>query len=304
MRVFVTGASGWIGSALVPDLLDAGHTVLGLARSDASAEALEAAGAQVHRGSLEDLDSLRAGAQASDGVAHLAFIHDFAQGFERPAAVDRQAIDALGGALEGTGKPLIIASGTLGLVAAGELATEDDGYGDAAAMGHRVANAGATLALAQRGVRSAVVRLPPTVHGDGDHGFLPAWIAIAREKGVSGYIGGGTNRWPAVHRVDAAHAFRLAVESAPAGSVLHAVADAGIETRLIAETIGRHLDLPVEAVAAEDAAGHFGWFAAPLSLGTPASSEKTRELLGWEPTQPGLLDDLEAGHYFREPVAH
>ena len=300
MRVFVTGASGWIGSAVVPELLAAGHQVVGLARSEASAAALTAAGAEVQPGTLDDLDVLRAAATAADGVIHLAFTHDiaFSGGFEGAAAADRAAIDTFGEALTGSGKPLVIASGVLGL-AVGRVATERDGHGaapDTFGPGPqaRLANAEAVLALAGRGVRSSVLRLPPTVHGDGDHGFMAAIIGIARDKGVSGYLGDGSNRWPAVHVTDAAHLFRLALEQAPAGTTLHAIADQGVPIRAVAEVIGRHLGLPVAAVAAE----HFIWLGGFIGLDSPAESGLTRELLGWQPTQPGLLDDLDKGHYF------
>jgi nucleoside-diphosphate-sugar epimerase len=311
MRVFVTGASGWIGSAVVPELIGAGHQVTGLARSDASAAALTAAGAQVHRGTLDDLGSLRSAAAASDGVIHLAFKHDiaFSGDFQGAADADGRAIETFGEALADSGRPFVIASGTLGL-APGRVATELDGLGSdsahAALIGGartRLANAHMTLSLAARGVRSSVLRLPPTVHGEGDNGFLATVVGIARGKGVSGYIGDGSNRWPAVHRLDAAHLFRLALEKAPAGSVLHAVADEGVPIRGIAEVIGRHLDLPAVAVSPEDAAGHFGFLAGLLAADSPASSTLTRELLGWYPTLPGLIDDLDKGHYFDNPSA-
>ncbi len=311
MRVFVTGASGWIGSAVVPELIGAGHQVTGLARSDASAAALIAAGAQVHRGSLDDLDSLRSGAAASDGVIHLAFKHDiaFSGDFQGAADADRRAIETFGQALADSDRPFLIASGTLGL-APGRVGTERDGLGpdpvSKAPIGGahtRMANAQMTLSLADRGVRSSVVRLPPTVHGDGDNGFLATIVGVARDKGVSGYIGDGANRWPAVHRLDAAHLFRLALEKAPAGSALHAIADEGVPIRDIAEVIGRHLDLPVVAISPENAGEHFAWLASFLAVDSPASSTLTRELLGWQPTQPGLIDDLDKGHYFHNPSA-
>ncbi len=311
MRVFVTGASGWIGSAVVPELIGAGHQVTGLARSDASAAALTAAGVEVHRGTLDDLDSLRNAAAASDGVIHLAFKHDiaFSGDFEGAADADRRAVETFGEALAGSDQPFVIASGTLGL-ASGRVATEQDGHGSdpaVAAWGSgprtRLATAELVLSFASRGVRSSVVRLPPTNHGDGDNGFMAALVGIARDKGVSGYIGDGTNRWPAVHRLDSAHLFRLALEKAPAGSTLHAVADEGVPIRDIAEVIGRHLDLPVVSIAPEDAAGHFSWLAGFLAADSPASSTLTRELMGWHPTQPGLIDDLDKGHYFHSPSA-
>jgi nucleoside-diphosphate-sugar epimerase len=296
MRVFVTGATGFIGSATVPELIDAGHEVVGLARSDAAAASLAAAGAEVHRGALDDLDSLRAGAAASDGVIHLAFIHDFAN-FQAAAQTDRRAIETMGAALEGSGRPLVIASGLLGLVA-GRPATERDPGDPDSPAAHRLASAQNTLAFASRGVRSSVVRLPPSVHGEHDHGFVPRLIEIARTTGVSGYIGEGTNRWSAVHRVDAARLFRLAVEAAPAGSVLHAVADEGVPARAIAEVIGRHLDLPVASIAPDDAGEHFGWLARFFAADGSASSALTREQLGWTPTEPDLIADLDEDHYF------
>jgi nucleoside-diphosphate-sugar epimerase len=304
MRVFVTGASGWIGSAVVPELLGAGHQVTGLARSDASARALTAAGAQVARGTLADLGVLRDAAAASDGVIHLAFQHDiaFSGGFGAAAEADRHAIETIGEALAGSGRPFTIASGTLGL-APGRVATEQDGRGPApagtpAGPAARRANAEFTLGLAARGVRSSVVRLPPTVHGDGDNGFMAAIVGTARGKGVSGYIGDGASRWPAVHRSDAAPAFRLALEIAPAGSVLHVVGEEGVPIRAVAEVIGRHLGVPVVSISPGGAGEHFTWLAGFLGMDSPASSTLTRELLGWQPTHPGLIDDLEKGHYF------
>jgi nucleoside-diphosphate-sugar epimerase len=308
MRVFVTGASGWIGSAVVPELIASGHHVVGLARSDASAEALAAAGAEVLRGTLDDIDRLQAAAAESDGVIHLAFKHEsaFSGDFQGAADADRRAVEAFGETLAGSGRPLLIASGVIGL-AFGRPATELDGRGPdpaAAALGGgpltRLGTAQLTLALASRGIRSSVVRLAPTCHGEGDKGFMATLVGIARDKGVSGYVGDGSNRWPATHRLDAAHLFPLALEKAPAGSALHAVAEEGVPIRQVAEVIGRHLDLPVVAISPEDAGEHFGFLAAFIGADVPASSELTRELLAWRPTQPGLIDDIDQGHYFRE----
>jgi nucleoside-diphosphate-sugar epimerase len=299
MRVFVTGASGWIGSAVVPELLAAGHEVVGLARSDASAEAIATAGAGVHRGSLDDVEGLRAAASASDGVIHLAFKHDvaFAGDFEAASAADRRAIETFGAALASSDRPLVIASGLAGLKP-GAVATEQDVPDPDSPAGHRARSERAALALAGSGVRSSSVRLAPTVHGEGDHGFVAMIVGIARETGVSGHVGDGANHWPAVHRRDAARLLRLALESAPAGSVLHAAAEQGVPTRAIAEAIGRQLDLPVASVDPE----HFGWLGGFFGMDVQASSAHTRELLGWQPTEPGLLDDLEQGRYTREPV--
>ncbi len=311
MRIFVTGASGWIGSAVVPELIGAGHRVVGLARSDASAASLTAAGAEVHRGTLDDLDGLRRAADASDGVIHLAFKHDlaFSGDFQGAADADRRAVETFGEALAGSDRPLVIASGLLGLTP-GRVATERDGHDThpaSAATGDgpqtRHATAELALSLAARGVRSSVLRLPPTNHGDGDNGFIAFLVGIAREKGLSGYIGDGANRWPAVHRLDSARLFRLALEHAPAGSTLHAVADEGVPVKDIAEVIGRHLKLPVVAISPENAGEHFGWLGALLALDAPASSELTRELMAWRPAQPGLIDDLDQGHYFNDPAA-
>jgi nucleoside-diphosphate-sugar epimerase len=305
MRVLVTGASGWIGSAVVPELLGAGHQVVGVARSDASAAALTAAGVEVLRGSLDDLDGLQAAAATADGVIHLAFKHDiaFTGDFDSAVAADRRAIETFGDALAGSDKPFVIASGVAG-VKFGGVATEEDGRDVdpvlAAGGGPlgRQANAQFVLSLAEQGVRSSVLRLPPTTHGDGDNGFMAATVGIAREKGVSGYVGDGSNRWPAAHRSDAARLFRLALENAPAASVLHAVADEGVPIRDVAHVIGRHLDIPVVSIEPDEAGEHFGWLSGFLALDMPASSDITQELLGWHPTGPGLIEDLDKGHYF------
>src|SRR5215472_14421226 len=278
MRVFVTGATGFIGSAVVREMLDSGHDVVGLARSDEAAASLGAAGAVAHRGDLNDLESLRRGAAAADGVIHTAYNHDFTVSRLDAAAADRRAIVAMGEALAGSDRPFVITSGT-GVRTPGQMA----------------------LSFVERGVRACVVRFPPSVHGRGDHGFLPILISIARTKGVSAYPDDGSNRWPAVHRLDAAHLFRLAVESAPAGARLHGVAEDGIPVRDIAEAIAGHLSVPVQSISLDETPDHFGFLGSFFSLDCPASSALTRKLLGWHPVQPGLIADLEQGHYF-EPV--
>lgn len=293
MRVFVTGASGFIGSALVPELISAGHRVLALARSEASAKALATAGAEVLRGDLNEPQRLQVGAAESEGVVHLGFIHDFAN-FDASIRTDARAIETMGAVLAGSPRPFVFASGVLG-VAPGRLATEGVPFDPKSHP--RIANGALALALAERGVRVSAVRLAPTVHGAGDHGFVRRLADIAREKGVSGYIGDGANRWPAIHRLDAARLFRLALEKAPAGAVVHGVAEEGIPTRTIAEIIGRKLRLPVASVSPEAAGGHFGWLGRFFALDQPASSALTREQLGWTPTGPTLVEDLEAGHY-------
>lgn len=296
MRVFVTGASGFVGSAVVRELLDAGHQVLGLARSDTAAKAVEAAGAEVYRGTLGDLDGLRAAAAATDGVIHTAFDHDFS---DHAGAVrtEMRAVETLVAALEGSDRPLVISS-VIGLLTPSRLGTEEDAGDPASPSPHRIPAEQAVLGAAGRGVRSAVVRLPGSVHGAGDRAFVPRLIEIARTKGVSAYQGDGANRWGAVHRLDAARLFRLALEGAPAGSVLHGVGDEGIPLRDIATVIGRRLDVPVVSLTGAEAAGHFGWLARFITMDSPASSALTRDRLGWRPTRPGLLDDLAEEHYF------
>jgi len=291
-------------------MIAAGHEVTGLARSDAAAKALQDAGAEVRRGSLDDLGTLHDAAAVSDGVVHLAFKHDiaFAGDFAGATAADRAAIETFGEALAGTGKPFVIASGILGVLGLppGAAATERDGLaaadGDRAVpisgANDRMANAHYTSALAGRGVRSSIVRLPPTCHGNGDNGFMTTAIGFAREKGAAAYIGDGANRWPAVHRDDAARLFRLAIESAPAGSALHAVGDEGVPIREVAEVFAAHLGVPAVSVTAEQAGQYVGWLGGFWGLDSPASAQITRELLGWEPTRPGLIADLEEGHYF------
>ncbi len=296
MHVFVTGASGFIGSAVVAELLDAGHRVTGLARSEAAAASVRAAGAEVQRGSLDDVTSLRRGAAAADGVIHTAFIHDMSD-YASAAETDRGAIRTMGEVLAESNRPLVIASGAAGLVP-GQVATEDAVPEPGSFGALRFASEVTALAYAERGVRVSVVRLPPSVHGKGDHGFMAQLISIARKKGVSAYPGDGSNRWAAVHRLDAAHLFRLALEAAPARLRLHGIAEQGVPVRDIAEAIGRHTQLPVRALAAVDPVDHFGFVGNVYALDIPASSARTREWLGWRPACPGLIEDLHEGHYF------
>ncbi len=293
MRIFVTGASGWIGSAVTAELLADGHDVLGLARSDSSAEKVAALGAEVHRGSLEDLDSLRTAAEKSDGVVHLGYDHDFSQ-MERAADLNARALEVLGGAL-GADAPFVFASGVAGLTE-GRPATERDAADPS--RHPRIAASQRALALSERGVRTVEARFAPTVHGAGDHGFISVLVGVARERGVSGYVGDGTNQWAAVHRADAARLVAKAVESAPPGTVLHAVGEEGVPTRAIAEAIGRGLGVPVESVPVAEAAEHFGWIGMFFGMGAAASNDLTRALLDWEPTNPTLLEDLAGGSYF------
>lgn len=296
MRVFVTGATGYIGSAIIQELRGAGHQVLGLARSEAAAQALVAAGIEAHLGALDDLDSLQRGAAAADGVIHTAFVHDFSA-YATAGETDRRAVEALGAALLGSGRPLVITSG-ITVLTPGRLATEEDALDASAPSAPRIPSEEAVLALASQGVRASVVRLPPSVHGEGDRAFVPALIGIAREKGVSAYVGEGLNRWPAVHRLDAARLFRLALEQGTAGARYHGIHDEGIPTRDIAAAIGRHLHVPVVAKTPEEAADHFGWLGQFYSVDCPASSARTQQQLGWRPSQPSLLSDLDQGHYF------
>jgi nucleoside-diphosphate-sugar epimerase len=299
MRVFVTGATGHIGSAVVPELLSAGHEVIGLTRSEAGATALKALGAQARLGDLDDLDGLREAASAADGVIHLAFKHDdmAAGNYASAVAGDLAAVRALSEGLGGAGKSFVGTSGTgLAVVEPGRTVTEDDVR---PAEQPRVEAENTVRQLADRGIRSSVVRLPPVVHSTLDHhGFIPTLIATARAAGVSGYLGEGANRWPAVHTLDAAHLYRLALEQAPAGSGLHAVGDEGIPFREIAEAIGRHLGVRTEAIPADQAQAHFGFLGTIVPLDIPASSARTQRLLGWQPTHPGLIADLDLGHYF------
>lgn len=295
MRVFVTGATGWVGSAVIEELRAAGHTVVGLVRSDAAAAALASAGIASHRGSLEDLESLRAGAAAADAVIHTAFSHDFSR-FAENGAAERSAIEALGDALAGTGRPLIVTSG-VALIAPGRLVTEDDVRDPNAENVPRDPESVAA-AMAARGVRVSVIRLAASVHGEGDHGFVPIVIAAAREHGASAYVGEGNNLWPGVHRRDAARLYRLALERAAEYAVYHAVADEGVPFREIAGIIGRRLNLPVVSLSGDGVDAHFGWFARFAQIDGRASSAKTRQSLAWQPTEPTLLDDLDSAAYF------
>jgi nucleoside-diphosphate-sugar epimerase len=295
MRVFVTGATGFIGTAIVQELLNAGHDVLGLARSAASAEALGEAGADVHLGDLEDLDSLRSGAKECDGVIHAGFIHDFSR-FQEVCQIDKVAIEAIGEALEGSDRPLIVTSGTA-LVRPGTLATEDM---MPAPGGHPRLSEVAADIVADKGVRVSSIRLSPSVHGEGDlSGFVPMLIKTAREKGFAAYIGDGQNHWNAVHRLDAAHLYRLALEGAVKGARFHGSAEEAIPFKSIAEAIGKGLNLPVRSLTPEEAQAHFGWFAGFAGIDCPASSEITQRRLNWHPTHQTLMADMEQGIYFK-----
>src|SRR5215469_18925196 len=293
MRIFVTGATGFVGSAIVPELIGAGHQALGLARSDAAASSLRAAGADVHRGSLDDLESLRKGASAADAVIHAGFIHDFAH-YAAAAETDSRAIETMGAVLAGSDRPFIVTSGTA-LAAPGRVATERD----AASSSFPRKSEEAAASAADRGARVSVLRLPPSVHGVGDHGFVPLLIRLAREKSVSAYVGEGLNRWPAVHRLDATRVYRLALETGSVGARYHGVADEGLAFREIAEVIGRRLNVPVVSKSGTEAAKHFDWFANFAAVDAATSSKWTQRELGWKPTQPGLLADLDQPHYFQ-----
>ena len=292
MRVFVTGATGFVGTAIVHELITAGHPVLGLARSDSGAETLKAMGAEVHRGSLEDPESLRDGARQADAVIHAAFNHDFSK-FAQNCADDRRAIEVMGAVLEGSKRPMLVTSG-LALIAPGR----NRDRARQASPDFPRASETAAIAVAARGVRASAVRLAPSTHGAGDHGFVPHLISLAREKGVAAYIGDGSNRWPGVHRLDVARLYRLALEQGVESGPYHAVDDEGVPFKAIAEVIGRRLGVPVVAKTPEEAAGHFGWFAGFAGMDIPSSSARTRSALGWKPEQPGLLADLDQPHYF------
>jgi nucleoside-diphosphate-sugar epimerase len=295
MHVFVTGATGFVGSSVVQELIGAGHTVLGLARSDAGAAALRQAGAAVLRGSLEDLDILRQGAQQTDGVIHTGFDHDFSR-YAQACALDRRAIEAIGAALEGSARPLV-ATSAIGNIAPGRLALETDAP-HAVSETYPRASEHALAAVVARGVRASALRLPPSVHDAGDHGFVPMLVKLARATGVSACVGDGANRWCAVHRRDAARLYRLALERAASGAVYHAVGEEGVPLHQIAAVIARRLGLPLEKVAPADAAAHFGWLARFAGLDSPASSQRTRATLGWAPREVTLLDDVDSERYF------
>jgi len=296
MRVFITGASGFIGSVVVQDLLAAGHQVIAIARSDASEKALQSMGVEVLRGSIEDLDVLRRGAGASDGVIHCAFIHDFSD-FANSCKKDFAAIETMGAALEGTNKPFVVASGAGDLANLGRPATEKDERQMNSPFSQRVPSEVLTLSLASKGVRSSVIRLAPSVHDKGDKAFIPMLIGIARQKGVAAYVGEGVNRWSAVHRVDAARLFRLALEKGTAGSTYHGIGDVGVPFKQIAEVIGKKLNLPVISKSPEEAMGYFGWMGGLAGADAPASSDITQQKLDWHPAQIGLIADMEENYF-------
>lgn len=296
MRIFVTGATGFVGSAIIDELIDAGHRIVGLARSNAAAASLHARGVEAHRGDLEDPDSLRRGAAAADAVIHAGFLHDFAR-YKACCEIDRRAIEALGSALVGSDRPLIVTS-AIGVLPPGRLATEDSVPATSSGVLPRVASEEAAAAVAAQGVRVSVVRLAPSVHGDGDHAFVPTLIHLARVKGVSAFVGDGSNRWPAVHRLDAARLYRLVLERGVPGGRYHGVAEEGVPLREIAEVIGRRLDVPVIGLSPKEADSHFGWFAHFAAMDAPASNRRTRESLGWKPKHPGLLSDINRPSYF------
>jgi nucleoside-diphosphate-sugar epimerase len=302
MRIFLTGATGFLGSAIVPELINAGHQVIGLARSDAGAAALMTAAVTVHRGDVQDLESLRRGAAMSDGVIHTAFIHDFSK-FTENCEIDRRAIEALGSALEESERPLIVTSGTGMVAAPGRVGTEDDRPVPSSIGVPRSASEEAATSVGARGVRATVVRLPQ-VHDRVKHGLVSYLIAVAREKRVSAYVGDGHNRWPAVHRLDAARLYRLALEKGSAGARYHAVDEEGVPVREIAEAIGRGLNVPAVSISAEQASAHFGWLGMFTGRDMPASSALTRQRLGWQPTQTGMVDDLNHARDFAlQPTA-
>ena len=295
MRVFLTGGSGFIGSVIIPELIGAGHQVLALARSDEAAEKLKSSGVDVLRGSLDDLDTLKRGASESDGVIHCAFVHDFSD-YHGSVKKDRVAIEAIATVLEGTYRPFIITSGTLGLPPS-EVITEEAVADPNSPLSARNLTENYVVELASKGVRSIVIRLPPSVHGKGDHGFIPMLIDVARKKGVSAYVGDGKNRWPSAHRLDVAKLYRLALEKGKAGAKYHGVSDHLTPLHEIAEVIGKHLNIPVVSKTQSEAGEHFGFLGLVLGIDNPVSSKLTQEELGWKPTQPVLLLDV-AENYF------
>lgn len=297
MQVFVTGATGFIGSAIVQELLAAGHDVVGLARTDAAVDALTRDGAVAHRGDLSDIDRVAGAARACDGVIHTAFGHDFSK-YQEACEADRRVVEAMVAALDGSGKPFVMTSGTM-ILTPGRPGTESDPADPDSPAGMRAPSETATLAAAERGVRSSVVRLPPSVHGTGDHGFVPALVDVARRTGVSAFVGDGANRWPAVHRSDAVRLYLLALEHATPGTRLHAAAEEGVAMRAIAEAIGEGLDVPVRSIAPEEATTHFDWLARFAQIDNPASSALTRDATGWTPREIGLVADVRDGSYFQ-----